>query len=260
MNPTWDETEDLATEPAQAPATVDDSTPPAWDDTAEVQEPEDPGLLERLGNGAKQAFNDTIGSIQAHPFDVSMTPDEKARISSPGGVGSATDLMMQATAGPAMGKALGALPNFMKGRQAAAPVAKVLDSGMGASGGLTQAAPVLEQAAPAAAKAKPILDRVADFTDVSKMAGGGLGAKGLAYFAPGPLKYVQGVSDAARAAQKVKTGAAYLLETAPQKLGKFAPVLKQAADRGGNALSTTDFLLQKTDPEYQQLMKEAREQ
>jgi len=47
--------------------------------------------------------------------------------------------------------------------------------------------------------------------------------------------------------------------SAHNAMQKFAPVLEAAKARGGNAYATTDFLLSKTDPEYQKMKKEQRE-
>lgn len=52
-------------------------------------------------------------------------------------------------------------------------------------------------------------------------------------------------------ANKIKN----IIQTNPQALGKYGPVLKSAMDRGGNAYSVTHFLLQQKDPEYRELMR-----
>ncbi len=41
---------------------------------------------------------------------------------------------------------------------------------------------------------------------------------------------------------------------------KYAGMLQQAAQRGGNAVNTLHFRLSQQDPEYQRLMKQASEQ
>lgn len=68
---------------------------------------------------------------------------------------------------------------------------------------------------------------------------------------------------AERAPELVKKGALISAETidmlAPQ-LGKFGPILVEAAQRGGNSLATTNFLLQQTDPEYQEALKNLNEE
>lgn len=43
---------------------------------------------------------------------------------------------------------------------------------------------------------------------------------------------------------------------APQKLGKFAVPLQKAAERGSQAVAATHFVLQQSDPEYRQKIKE----
>lgn len=60
------------------------------------------------------------------------------------------------------------------------------------------------------------------------------------------------------APEVIKGGAAITTKTidavAPQ-LGKFGPLLQEAAKRGGSALGSMDFILQQKDPEYQELRK-----
>lgn len=60
----------------------------------------------------------------------------------------------------------------------------------------------------------------------------------------------------ASSAAVVTDNVSKLLQTAPQKLGKFAKPLQDAAARGGNALGVTHYLLQSMDPEYQKLMED----
>ena len=45
-----------------------------------------------------------------------------------------------------------------------------------------------------------------------------------------------------------------IVRTQPQRLGKFAKPLQEAAQRGGNSLAATHFVLQQTNPEYRQLV------
>lgn len=45
-----------------------------------------------------------------------------------------------------------------------------------------------------------------------------------------------------------------VVKSAPHLLGKYGPMLQQAAARGGNALNSTSYLLQKQDPEYRKLI------
>lgn len=46
-----------------------------------------------------------------------------------------------------------------------------------------------------------------------------------------------------------------VLEKTPEVFGKFAPALTAAAARGANALATTQFILAKREPEFQEIMK-----
>lgn len=61
---------------------------------------------------------------------------------------------------------------------------------------------------------------------------------------------------AASAAAVTTDKVSKLLQSAPERLGKFAKPLQDAMSRGGNSLGVTHFLLQSIDPEYQQLMQE----
>jgi hypothetical protein len=71
----------------------------------------------------------------------------------------------------------------------------------------------------------------------------------------------QKLADTAEMIPKVTRGAAGLtaaaLEDLGPKLGKFEPILKSAAERGGSALGTADFILQQTEPEYQKIRRES---
>lgn len=63
---------------------------------------------------------------------------------------------------------------------------------------------------------------------------------------------------APRASSSLAVGAYKLsdvLRATPEVLGKFAPVLQQAAQRGSQGLAATHFILQQTQPEYQELIR-----
>ena len=47
----------------------------------------------------------------------------------------------------------------------------------------------------------------------------------------------------------------FYLAHKPEVFGKFAPALTAAAARGANALATTQFILSKREPEFQEIMK-----
>ncbi len=47
---------------------------------------------------------------------------------------------------------------------------------------------------------------------------------------------------------------------APEKLGKFAPVLQRAAERGSQAVAATNFMLQQSDPEYRAFLKKIQDE
>lgn len=129
------------------------------------------------------------------------------------------------------------------------------------------------------AATSPLPGKIADATNVAgkvksfignKLSGPagamkGILPEGVADFASGaaaraatyktPLAPIQAISDSARLVQGGQKGVAWMLDNAPQKLGKFAAPLKAAADRGGTALATTSFLLSQSDPEFQEIMK-----
>lgn len=78
-----------------------------------------------------------------------------------------------------------------------------------------------------------------------------------AYKTPG-VNVAQGVSDAAALVQKGAQRVADLdLTTIIPKLGKFAPVLQNAASRGAQSMAATHYILQSSNPEYQQMYAEA---
>lgn len=69
-----------------------------------------------------------------------------------------------------------------------------------------------------------------------------LGGKKLIQSAPGQRTLALGLNNIGK-----------ILESTPEVLGKFAPILQKAAERGGNSLAATHFLLQQTQPEYQEI-------
>lgn len=84
--------------------------------------------------------------------------------------------------------------------------------------------------------------------DAVLMSTGGVGGAALA--AGNKLLRERGNSAAAVAADR----AARLLETAPQKLGKFGPALAKAMSEGNKSLSLTHYLLYQNDPEYRKVI------
>ena len=97
--------------------------------------------------------------------------------------------------------------------------------------------------------------------------GGGIGA-GAGYLSgvitghPGIGATVGGVIGSAAGALIDKEGGAmagkivdFYLAHKPEVFGKFAPALTAAAARGANALATTQFILSKREPEFQEIMK-----
>lgn len=54
----------------------------------------------------------------------------------------------------------------------------------------------------------------------------------------------------------IASGLKKAVTTTPQVFGKYSGVLQNAALRGGNALNATNYVLQQTDPEYREQMKD----
>jgi len=73
-----------------------------------------------------------------------------------------------------------------------------------------------------------------------------MGPKGLAVLAGKKAHDAYGNQMAAVGADKI----ANIVRTAPETLGKYAPVLEKAAQRGAQSLGLTHYLLMKNDPEY----------
>lgn len=102
---------------------------------------------------------------------------------------------------------------------------------------------------------------------IKKVAGDTFGALGdfvgdqagrvAAYKVPG-VNVVQGISDAASLVQKGAQKVADLdLTTLIPKMGKFAPALQNAASRGGQSVAATHYILQSSNPEYQEMYSQA---
>ncbi len=104
----------------------------------------------------------------------------------------------------------------------------------------------------------PLPQRIAEKSDITGRLGGNVLGRVGAYGLPGPLKYMQGASDSMRAVQGAQKGIAWALDHAPQSLGKYYNVLKQAAQTGSTG--TVDFLLSQKDPHYQELKKKLNDQ
>lgn len=102
-------------------------------------------------------------------------------------------------------------------------------------------APIMDQLSPGVKKA----------ADVATAVAGRFGAYKT------PLAPVQAVSDAASVASGAQKGLAWLMDNAPDKLGKFAPALKEAASRGSKALAATSFILQQREPEFVKILSQA---
>jgi len=84
--------------------------------------------------------------------------------------------------------------------------------------------------------------------------------KKSAYAVPG-AQLAAGAIDAAKltpsVAQFAAKGLANGLESMIPRMGKFTPVLASAVERGGSALAATNFVLQQSNPEYREMLKQA---
>jgi hypothetical protein len=67
------------------------------------------------------------------------------------------------------------------------------------------------------------------------------------------------LSKPVQALPEAQKGVAWALDHAPQTLGKFAPILKNASKTGAAGVATADFLLSQKNPEYQELKKKMYE-
>lgn len=150
--------------------------------------------------------------------------------------------------GPIATKAASALPNFMHAA-VTSPIPQKISDATNLTG---QAKGVIGKAARLFAADLPE-GKLKTAGDVVT----GLVGRHAAYHSP--LAPVQLISDAAMGVSKAQSVIAKLLDSTPEKLGKFAPVLKDAATRGANAVATTHFLLGQSDPEYQKIMKDLQE-
>ncbi len=83
------------------------------------------------------------------------------------------------------------------------------------------------------------------------MLGGALGATADKYAG----KALKGSLDAGIAAREFADKAYEALVSAPEKLGKYQGVLRQAANKGPKAFVLYHHMLMNNDPEYRQLME-----
>jgi hypothetical protein len=133
-------------------------------------------------------------------------------------------------------------------------------AGLGVGAGLSKVGQFIKGGASRFATS-PLPQQIAEKTDIAGKVGSNVLGRVGAYTVPGPLKYVQGASDSMRGVQAAQKGVAWALDHAPESLGKFVNVLKNAAAQGGaSAVATTDFLLSQKNPEYQQMKKGLHDQ
>ena len=88
--------------------------------------------------------------------------------------------------------------------------------------------------------------------------------EGISYFGAGAFDLKQNAADVAKRiglkvamnAGNISKGLNNLVTKSPEAFGKFAPTLQQAAQRGGTSLAATNFVLQQTDEEYRDKLKD----
>jgi hypothetical protein len=91
------------------------------------------------------------------------------------------------------------------------------------------------------------------------MAGGdgGMSMTGMALAAGANRFYRRRENPIAASVNETISG---ILEKSPEKLGKFAPMLQRAAQRGPAALAARHYALSKKDPQYRQMVRQAQQQ
>lgn len=91
--------------------------------------------------------------------------------------------------------------------------------------------------------------------------------EGLGYFSAGAFNPKNYISDAknvvglkiAQNAGNIASGLNSMVKNTPEFFGKYANVLQQASIRGGNSLAATNYVLQQSDPEYREKIRQMNE-
>lgn len=91
---------------------------------------------------------------------------------------------------------------------------------------------------------------------------GGLGDTAAAAVGGGPLVAARRVFAPRLASSGAVTADALskMAKSAPQILGKFAPIIQNATQRGTQAVAATHFILEQSNPEYREMIKSLNEQ
>lgn len=219
--------------PAAAPLRLSDLSP----DEVQI---DDPGFGPTADGKMRNPLEvDWLGAIK-NEFTKPLDPSAKAALANP-----MTQMLAGEAAGPLIGAGARAVGNFAT-RLATSPIPKKIADATNMVGKVKGIASNL--AGEFSESMGPRSKQVVDFIS-------GLAGRKAAYAIPGS-NFAQGVSDTARGVEVAQKGLVWVLDNAPQKLGKYAGVLKKAAQAGPAAMATTNFLLQQSDPEYQRVLKE----
>lgn len=240
---------------------------------AAPEAPKDPGFGPTADGSMRNPLDvDWIGAIK-NEFTKPMDPSAKAALENP----------LMGAAGPAASAAVGAGGNVAKHiatRFATSPLPKKVSDAtnvVGAAKGMAGkflglAGDNLPPAAKRitdlvsgtigrkAAYSNPVTAIPQGISDVAK--GVTFAQKGMATALDKGAPLISGATKAvgaAAGAASAKPLVNRMLEESPDRLGKFAPALQSAAQRGESALASTHFLLSQSDPEYQAIMKENQE-
>lgn len=218
-DPKWDDT---------APAK---EATPKWEDTTEVAPTKKMGWGEKIGRTATSALPYAGllgGGLIATPGTAGLGTVPGAALGY--GMGKeAEDLINSYAFGDELKR--GGLIDEVK--RVGKNVLEGATNEMGAQS-ISAALPIAGNAVEKMAET-PLFQNIAERTDLAKKmfgsGAGGLGGRVAAYHIPG-LKYVQGLSDTARAAQLGQKGLGWILDKARQ----IAPLMKDAVSRGGGIL------------------------
>jgi hypothetical protein len=239
MEPTWDETSEV-------------SDAPSWDDTVAEED-----VIEQIPPTEPKGpwFEAGPLRIEKSPMDVDWVAAAKEKWNDPNpyaAAGTENPLLWEAAA-PAIASGISKVGGALKsGAEAFAtsPVPQKISDATNVTG-------------MAKSYANKVFDAISSKLPQAVQTTGdlasGLAGRKVAYSNPFTA-IPQGISDTAKATQFAQKGTAWLLDNAPEKLGPFLQVLKNAAAESPAALATTDFLLSQKDAEYQKLKKKLHTQ
>lgn len=217
-------------------------------DPAEIQPDDDPGFGKTADGSMRNPLDvDWIGAIK-NEFTKPLDPSAKAALGNPA--------VMQ-LAGQAGASAIGA------GLSKVTPVFKAISERFATSPLPSK----ISEATNVVGKGKTIAEKFVGSIGESLPGGAkkamdvfsGVAGRKAAYSNP-VTGVPQLISDSARAVSGAQKGVAWILDNAPDKLGKFAGILQKAKAAGPSAFATANFLLQSKNPEYQEILKKANNQ